>query len=50
MELPERVTVLLLPPYSPDENLWHYLWSHYWSNRAYDYDHLVDAGPRRGGS
>jgi transposase len=37
-----------LPPYSPQlnpiENLWHYLRSHYLSNRAYDdYDHLSDA-------
>lgn len=48
LELPEGVTVLLLPPYSPElnpvENLWHYLRSHYLSNRAYDgYDHLFDA-------
>jgi transposase len=49
MELPECITVLLLPPYSPElnpvENLWHHLRSHYLSNRAYDdYDHLLDAG------
>ena len=42
---PENVTVVLLPPYSPElnpvENLWHYLRSHYWSNRTYaDYDDL----------
>jgi hypothetical protein len=47
--LPDCVTVLLLPPYSPElnpvENLWHHLRSHYLSNRAYDdYDHLVGAG------
>jgi transposase len=47
--LPDCVTVLLLPPYSPElnpvENLWHHLRSHYLSNRAYaDYDHLLDAG------
>jgi transposase len=46
---PDNVTLLLLlPPYSPElnpvENLWHYLRSHYLSNRAYsDYDHLFDA-------
>jgi transposase len=49
LRLPDCVTVLLLPPYSPElnpvENLWHHLRSHYLSNRAYDdYDHLVDAG------
>jgi transposase len=49
LRLPECVTVLLLPPYSPElnpvENLWHHLRSHYLSNRAYDgYDHLLDAG------
>ena len=36
------------PPYSPElnpvENLWHYLKSHYWSNRPYaDYDALEEA-------
>jgi hypothetical protein len=38
--MPEIVTPLKLPAYSPElnpiENLWHYLKSHYWSNRAYD--------------
>jgi transposase len=43
--IPENVTVVPLPPYSPQlnpmENLWHYLRSHYWSNRTYaDYDDL----------
>ena len=47
--LPACVTVLLLPPYSPElnpvENLWHHLRSHHLSNRAYDaYDHLIEAG------
>lgn len=51
LELPEGVTVLLLPPYSPElnpvENLWHHLRSHYLSNRAYEgYDHLLDATSR----
>ena len=36
---PENVTLLQLPAYSPElnpiENLWHYLKSHYWSNRAH---------------
>jgi transposase len=49
LKLPESITVLLLPPYSPElnpaENLWHYLRSHYLSNRAYDdYDALLAAG------
>ena len=49
LELPEGVTALLLPPYSPElnpvENLWHYLRSHYLSNRSYDdYDALLNAG------
>ena len=49
LELPEGITALLLPPYSPElnpvENLWHDLRSHYLSNRAYeDYDALLAAG------
>jgi transposase len=49
LKLPDGITVLLLPPYSPElnpvENLWHYLRSHYLSNRSYDdYDALLDAG------
>jgi hypothetical protein len=40
LEVPANVTLLGLPPYSPElnpiENLWHYLRSHYWSNRSYD--------------
>jgi transposase len=51
LELPAGITVLLLPPYSPElnpvENLWHYLRSHYLSNRAYDdYDALLEAGAK----
>lgn len=47
--LPEGITTLLLPAYSPElnptENLWHYMRSHYLANRAYDnYDALFDAG------
>jgi len=46
--VPDNVTLISLPAYSPElnpiENLWHYLKSHYWSNRAYaDYDALFDA-------
>jgi transposase len=46
--VPANVTLVQLPPYSPElnpiENLWHYLKSHYWSNRNYaDYDALEEA-------
>jgi len=46
--VPDNVTVIVLPPYSPElnpiENLWHYLKSHYWSNRTYaNYDSLEEA-------
>jgi len=49
VHMPDNITALLLPPYSPElnpmENLWHYLKSHYLSNRAYaDYEALLDAG------
>lgn len=49
LRLPQSMTVLLLPPYSPElnpvENLIHYLRSHHLSNRAYDdYDALLDVG------
>jgi transposase len=43
--VPGNVSLIQLPPYSPElnpvENLWHYLRSHHWSNRRYrDYDEL----------
>jgi transposase len=46
--VPDNITILYLPPYSPElnpvENLWGYLRSHYLSNRAFDdYDHLLAA-------
>jgi len=46
--IPENIRIVPLPPYSPElnpvENLWHYLKSHYWSNRYYDnYEKLLDA-------
>ena len=48
LRVPANVTLVKLPPYSPElnpiENLWHYLKSHYWSNRNYaDYDALEAA-------
>ena len=47
--VPPQPSLLYLPPKSPElnpmENLWHYLRSHHWANRAYDnYDHLRQAG------
>jgi transposase len=46
--VPANVTIIQLPAYSPElnpiENLWHYLKSHFWSNRAYaDYAELETA-------
>jgi transposase len=39
LKIPGNVTLVHLPPKSPElnpaENLWHYLRSHYWSNRFY---------------
>jgi transposase len=48
LRVPDNVTVVTLPAYSPElnpiENLWHYLKSHCWSNRAYDdYEALEQA-------
>jgi transposase len=39
LRMPANITPIQLPAYSPElnpiENLWHYLKSHHWSNRAY---------------
>ena len=39
LEVPSNISVILLPPYSPElnpmENLWRHLRAHHWSNRAY---------------
>jgi transposase len=48
LRIPANVTVLCLPPYSPElnpvERLWGYLRSYHLSNRAYDdYQQLLDA-------
>jgi transposase len=48
LQKPENITLIQLPAYSPElnpiENLWHYLKSHYLSNRAYaDYEALEAA-------
>lgn len=49
LRVPDNLTILYLPPYSPElnpvERLWAYLRDHFLSNRAYDdYRHLLDAG------
>jgi hypothetical protein len=40
LAVPGNVSLIRSPPYSPElnpiENLWHYLRSHYWSNRVYE--------------
>jgi hypothetical protein len=48
LRVPPNVTLIYLPPKSPElnpvENLWHYLRSHYWSNRFYkNWDELKAA-------
>lgn len=48
LQMPENITLLYLPPCSPElnpvERLWAYLKSHYLSNRIYqDYDDLFNA-------
>jgi transposase len=38
--VPSNVSLIQLPPYSPElnpiENLWHYLRAHHWSNQEYE--------------
>ena len=46
--VPPNVSMIQLPPYSPElnpvENLWHYLRSHYWSLQVYaDYEAMEEA-------
>jgi len=48
LQVPDNITLLQLPPYSPElnpvENLWHFLKSHYWANRVYkNYQALMEA-------
>ena len=48
LKVPPNVSLIELPPKSPElnpiENLWHYLRSHHWANKAYrDFDHLCHA-------
>jgi transposase len=49
--VPAGVSLIRLPPYSPElnpvENLWHYLRSHHWSNRMYEgYEELQEEAVR----
>jgi transposase len=48
LKVPENISLIHLPPKSPElnpvENLWHYLRSHHWSNRLYrTWEELRDA-------
>jgi len=48
LTVPANITLLPLPPYSPElnvvERLWHWIKDHAFSNRVYpDYDDLLDA-------
>ena len=48
VRVPKNVTLVALPPYSPQlnpiEKLWQYLRHHHWANRVYDgYNHLLQA-------
>lgn len=48
LKIPENISLLPLPPYSPElnpiERLWHWLKDHEFSNRVYpDYDELLMA-------
>ncbi len=48
LKVPENISLLSLPPYSPElnpvENVWQYLKQNFLSNRVFDtYDEIVDA-------
>ncbi len=48
LQIPENISLLHLPPYSPElnpvENIWQYLKQNYLSNRVFDtYEDIVDA-------
>ena len=48
LEVPENITLLLLPPYSPElnpvEQIWQWLRQRFWSNRVFrDYEDIVQA-------
>ncbi len=48
LKVPDNISLLPLPPYSPElnpqENIWQYLRQNYLSNRVFDtYDAIIDA-------
>ncbi len=48
LEVPHNISLLALPPYSPElnpvENIWQYLRQNHLANRVFDtYDEIVDA-------
>jgi len=48
LQAPDNISLLLLPPYSPQlnpqENIWQYLRQNYLANRVFDtYEAIVDA-------
>lgn len=48
LKMPENITILHIPPYSPElnptENVWDYIRSNYLSNRAFDnFESVMDA-------
>lgn len=48
LKVPDNISLLKLPPYSPElnpqENIWQYLRQNYLSNRVFDtYDAILDA-------
>ena len=48
LNVPENITLIKLPPYSPElnpvENIWQYLKNNFLNNRIFDnYDAIVDA-------
>lgn len=49
LKVPENITILLLPPRSPElnpvENIWQYMRQNWLSNRVFEtYDAIIDAG------
>jgi DDE superfamily endonuclease len=52
LSIPENISILKLPPRSPElmpvENLWHYEREHYWANRKYDDYEALETAAREG--
>jgi transposase len=40
VKIPRNISIIVLPPYSPElnpiERMWHYMRSHFWSNKVYE--------------